>query len=147
MEGLTSIDDEVAAALGKHKGEYLSLAGLQELSADSAASLAAYKGVLYLNGSPSLNIEGLPTLSDEAAEALSQKQGRDVFIGAISSLSDQAIASLAKLEGVLYLQGLTSLSDEAAKALANHTGQLLLNGVTEISDEAIKALSAHAKPD
>ena len=70
-----------------------------------------------------LHLDGLTTLSDEAAEALAQHKGH------------------------LYLDGLTTLSDEAAKALAQYEGWLHLDGLRKLSDEAAVALRANPDID
>jgi hypothetical protein len=52
---------------------------------------------------------------------------------------------LAQYQGTLYLGRLTTLSDEAAKALAQHKGKLEFQFLTTLSDEAAKALRANPK--
>ena len=79
------------------------------------------ESILGDNGDRWLN--GLTSLSDGAAQALSQHKG-----------------------GLLGLNGLTILSDGAAQALSQHKGNLRLEGLTSLSDSpghvalAVKAL-------
>jgi hypothetical protein len=99
-------------------------------------ALAQHKGRrLYLNG--------LTTLSAEAATALAQHKGA-LFLNGLTTLSAEAATALAQHEGrELALDGLTTLSDETAKALAQYKGDLSLNGLSTLSDEAAKALAQH----
>ena len=76
------------------------------------------ESILGDNGDRWLN--GLTSLSDGAAQALSQHKG-----------------------GLLGLNGLTSLSDGAAHALSQHKGDLRLDGLTSLSYAAAQALSQH----
>jgi hypothetical protein len=99
-----------------------------------AKALAQHKGRLYLNG--------LTTLSDEAAKALAQREG-ELYLDGLTTLSDEAAKTLAQHKGGLSLDGLTTLPAEAAKALAQHKGLLSLNGLTTLSAEAATALAQH----
>jgi beta-lactamase regulating signal transducer with metallopeptidase domain len=110
--------------------------GLKKLAPDVAQALAGYsRGALILNG--------LTTLSDEAAKALAQHEG-SLYLYGLTTLSDDAATALAQHKSNLYLNGLTTLSDEAAAALAQHKGlQLILDGLTTLSDEAATALAQH----
>ena len=114
----------------------LPLNGITKLTPDVAQALAGYsKGPLILNG--------LTTLSDEAATALAQHKGH-LFLDGLTTLSAEAATALAQNEANLSLDGLTTLSTEAAKALAQHQGDWLsLDGLTTLSTEAAKALAQH----
>jgi hypothetical protein len=67
----------------------------------------------------------------------------DLYLDGLNTLSDEAAKALAQHNGDLWLYGLTTLSDEAAKVLAQHKGGLWLKGLTALSDEAAKALRAN----
>jgi beta-lactamase regulating signal transducer with metallopeptidase domain len=114
----------------------LPLNGITKLTPDVAQALAGYsKGPLILNG--------LTTLSDEAATALAQHKGH-LFLDGLTTLSAEAATALAQNEANLSLDGLTTLSTEAAKALAQHKGSYLsLNSLTTLSAEAAQALAQH----
>jgi predicted DNA-binding WGR domain protein len=90
----------------------------------------------------SLDLDGLTSLSDGAAQALAQHEG-NLSLDGLTSLSDAAAQALAQHEGHLSLDGLTSLSDAAAQALAQHEGNLSLDGLTSLSDGAAQALAQH----
>ena len=90
-----------------------------------------------------LDLNGLTTLSDEAAKALAQHKGENLLLNGLTTLSDEATKALAQHKGGLGLTDLTMLSDEAAKALAQHIGWLSLNRLTTLSDEAAGALRAN----
>ena len=77
-----------------------------------------------------LHLDGLTTLSDEAAKALAQHKGT-LYLNGLTTLSDEAATALAQHEGrSLSLPGLTTLSDEAAKALAQYKGDLSLASIS-----------------
>jgi hypothetical protein len=135
---LESLSDAAAEALSKHKGD-LRLDDLTSLN-DSpghialAGKLASQKGELDLGG--------LKSLSDAAAEALSKHKGK-LSLWGLKSLSDAAAESLSKHKGDLNLYGLKSLSDAAAESLSKHKGDLDLSGLKSLGDAAAEALSKH----
>jgi|LakMenEpi03Aug12_release.lakeMendotaPanAssembly.Ray.scaffolds.fasta_scaffold47667_5 beta-lactamase regulating signal transducer with metallopeptidase domain len=112
----------------------LSLKGLKSVDAETAQAIAGYTiGPILL--------DGLPTLSDDAARALAQHK-RPLSLNGLTTLSDEAARALSQHKGWLSLNGLTTLSDEAAKALGQHDGDwLYLNGLTTLSDAAAGALA------
>jgi hypothetical protein len=73
-------------------------------------------------------------LSDASAEALSLYQGDVLELDGLTSLSDPAAQSLSRYEGFLSLDGITTLTDVAAGALAQRRGGLSLDGLTTLSD-------------
>jgi hypothetical protein len=89
-----------------------------------------------------LNLKGLTSLSDTAAEALSKHMG-GINLDGLTCLSDAAAESLSKHSGDIKLNGLTCLSDAAAEALSKHSGDIKLNGLTCLSDVATVALFQH----
>jgi len=95
--------------------------------------LAEHEGRLSLNG--------LTSLSAEAAQALAKHKG-DLGLGGLTSLSAEAAQALAKHKGDLhlYLDGLTSLSAEVAQALAKHEGWLSLDGLTSEDKQRFEIL-------
>lgn len=111
----------------------LNLSGLAELP-DDAAKL--------FTGEYDLDLSGLVTISDEAAEGLSTHTG-SLNLSGLESLSPRAAEFLAQHKGSLYLGGLTEISDEVAQALSQHHGTLTLTGLTSLSDTAAEALSKH----
>ena len=92
-----------------------------------------------------LQLDGLTSLSDAAAKSLSSFGGYELYLNGLTSLSDAAAKSLSRFKGGnLQLDGLTSLSDETAKSLSNFTGEYLkLRGLTSLSDAAAKSLSEY----
>ena len=91
-----------------------------------------------------LNLNGLVSLSDPAAQALAQHKGGGLALNGLTALSDEAILSLAQHKGDLYLNGLTRISDDAAAGLASHQGDLSLSGLKQISSQAWVSLRTHA---
>ena len=90
-----------------------------------------------------LALDGLTELSNDAIESLSKHQGEFLYLDGLTELSDAAVDSLSKHPGDLTLNGLTELSDAAAEVLAKHEGVLSLDGLTELSDAAAEALAKH----
>ena len=91
-----------------------------------------------------LNLNGLVSLSDPAAQALAQHKGGGLALNGLTALSDEAILSLAQHKGDLYLNGLTRISDDAAAGLTSHQGDLSLSGLKQISSQAWVSLRTHA---
>jgi len=90
-----------------------------------------------------LALNGLTSLSDEAAKALGHHTGTLTLDG-LTTLSDKAAKALGKHKGTLHLSGLTTLTDEGAKALAEFKGEYLyIDGLNMLSDEAAETLSAN----
>jgi predicted DNA-binding WGR domain protein len=95
-----------------------------------------------------LDFEGLKSLSDGAAKALSKYKGK-LNLCRLESLPDSPghIALAEKLAsqvgGYLSFYNMTSLSDAAVKALSNYKGWLIFYNVTSLSDAAAAFLSKH----
>ena len=70
----------------------------------------------------------------KAAQVLGEIQGHFLDLSGLTSLSDAAAQALSQHEGWLHLGGLKSLSDAAAQALARHKGELRLDGLTSLGD-------------
>jgi len=117
LGGLTSLSDAAAESLSKHK-EKLYLAGLTSLSDAAAEVLSKHKGDLALWSLTSLNGSfGHVALAGKLAS-----QKGDLDLDGLKSLSDGAAEALSKHEGELNLKGLVSLSDTGAQALAKKKG-------------------------
>ena len=104
-----------------------------------ADGLARHRGTLVLNG--------LTTLSDEAAGVLAQREGK-IHLDGLTGLTHAALAAkLVREHAALNLNSLTSLSDEAAGALAQNDGtlnkELRLDGLKTLSTAAARALAGY----
>ena len=85
----------------------------------------------------------LTALSLESAKALSEWNGKDLFLVKLTKLSPEEAKYLSKWKGRwLSLNGLTKLSSDAAKYLSQWDGnRLSLNGLKEVSPEVVEYLS------
>jgi len=82
------------------------------------------------------------SITDEAAKALAQFMGDNLYLVGLTTLSPKSAQALAQFKGeYLNLDGLTTLSPETAKALAQFKGFLNLDGLTTLSPETAKALA------
>ena len=99
LDGLTSLTDQTAYFLRKHKKGGVSLNGLMSLSDKVAEYLGKYAG-------SSLGLNGLTSLSDKAAECLGNYVGSSLGLNGLTSLSDMAANDLREYNGSLSLQGL-----------------------------------------
>jgi hypothetical protein len=125
---LTRLPAEMATFLAKYP-DSLHLR-LDELDAESARSLAEYRGY-------ELDIQGLRELSPEACDALSACSSAWLSLNSLTSLSEANACSLSRFKRNLQLNGLAELSDAAASALARFSGKVLrLEGLIELSDSA-----------
>lgn len=91
-----------------------------------------------------LQLHGLRTISEEAAETLATHKGKWLSLVGLNTISDQVAESLSRYEGGLMLSGLTVLSEKAAESFAKHKGGWLnLDGLNAISDSQAEALGKH----
>jgi len=103
---------------------------ITSLTAEQAERCAQWYGDLSLNG--------LTTLSDEAAKALSHHTGGQLTLNGLTMLSDAAAAALARHEGDVHLESLAVLTSSALAAkLASSDA---LDHVTSLSAEAARAI-------
>ena len=135
LDGLTTLSDKAATALGQHDG-ILSLSGLTTISDEVAKALAEHKGELVLNG--------LTTLSAEAAKSLAQHRGA-LFLNGLTTFSDDAARAIAAAEHWTgYLPCVTALespdSVAIAQALAARHGPLSLPNLKKLSRKTLSAL-------
>ena len=80
-------------------------------------------------------------LTQRSGHCLAGQTEGVLYLQGLTSLSDEAAKALANHTGQLLLNGVTEISDEA-KALA-HANQINLSGLTSLSDEAAEALATH----
>lgn len=147
--GLTSLNDSTAQELAQFKGHHLYLDGLVSIS-DLAAKSLSHIQIENSDDEPFfLSLCGLKTLSDAAANALSQVNGVLALDG-LESLSDAAMRALADtdIEGEAWLSNLRSLSAYAAFVIRDKSfgrlwvgdGYWYLAGLKSISDDAAALL-------
>lgn len=139
LNGLTTLSDEAARALAKHTGGRLMLKGLATLSGEAAKAFAGRKG-----GGPTYQtvLDGLTSLSPEAAAALAESHGHNWRgdLPGFKTVPVDVAQALAKRQGGVSLPGLTTLSDEAAKALGGKLGGNLPR-LTSLTVESAKAIA------
>jgi hypothetical protein len=109
LDGIETLDYEVAKELAKHRGGELSLCGLSVLSRGVAEALASH-------GGSGLSLGGLTTLSDEVAVALSRYKGT-LELESITEMTVSVASALVRHEGELCLGSLGSPSDEVCRTL------------------------------
>jgi len=107
----------LGAADGTDQRPAADTSGIRRLDARRARRLvAAFDG-------DDLALDGLQTLSTDAARALAEFKGRSLSLDGLKTLSPEAARALAGFAGKsLHLNGLTALSADAARALAAFKG-------------------------
>ncbi len=142
MEGLTSLSDESAKALGGKLGG--KLPRLSSLSLESAQAIVGPNRTLIL--------DGLTALPDDVAVVIAGKNSSgDLHLNGLTKLTPVAAKAICQRHGDLYLNGLTTISDDTLKALAEHKvggasrPRVYLKGLTTISDESAAILAAWPK--
>lgn len=168
LDGVESLTVEAAEALAQTHGHNWDgrLPAMKTIPEDVARALAKRQG--------GLSLEGLTSLSSEAAKALGGKLvghlprltsltvgsakaiagpvpgqfHRTLNLDGLTALPDDIAVAIGGKDsrGNLYLNGLTSLTPIAAKAICQREGDLYLNGLTTISDETLKTLAEHKSP-
>jgi hypothetical protein len=112
---VTSLSDAAAKSLSNYEGGRLSLDGLTSLSDAVAERLSHYKQELTLKGLTGLlDTPGHILL----AKKLSKQEGGNLNLNKLTSLSDAAADSLSQFKGTIELFGLKSMSDPAAASLS-----------------------------
>jgi hypothetical protein len=127
------ITTDTAAVLAEFRGEMLML-GLRSLSPETAAALARSRA-------EGLWLHSLTSLAPEAAEALAAARGQVILTGLTRLDSVPLAEKLAKRTGALSLPHLTSLTPEVAAALARTERSLTLAGLRDISPEVQERLA------
>jgi hypothetical protein len=134
---LPELDDQALCSISS-KAAYTGLRLNQqpELSLHAAKVLSKLSANLYLNG--------VKTMSEDVAEALSSFEGKTLELNSLKSLSPEVAAYLTKNKShmQLSLNGLVDLSEEAAEVLgASKSGNISLMGLKTLSDAAADSLS------
>jgi hypothetical protein len=196
LKGVKSLSTEVGKALAQRKGggptHTVCLDGVESLTVEAAAAMAETHGHNWDGRFPAmktvpvdvaralakrqggLSLEGLTSLSDEAAKVLGGKLDgnlprltsltvesakaiagpvpgqfhRTLNLNGLTTLPDDAALAIGGKDsrGNLYLNGLTTLTPLAAKAVCQREGDLYLNGLATIPDETLTALAEHKSP-
>ncbi len=196
LKGVKTLSTEVGKALAQRKGagpsNKVCLDGVESLTVGAAEALAETHGHNWDGRLPAmktipqdvaralakrqggLSLEGLTSLSDEAAKEVGGKLGghlprltsltvgsakaiagpvpgqfhRTLNLDGLTALPDDIAVAIGGKDsrGNLYLNGLTSLTPIAAKAICQREGDLYLNGLATISEETLKALAEHKSP-
>ncbi|MDB4468215.1 hypothetical protein N9039_02905 [Verrucomicrobiales bacterium] len=135
LNGLTSINKEVAEELARFNGYRLQLNGLTNINNEVAEALANFQGkVLSLNGLASIDKEtvkelakfngdwlilGLTSLDREDARVFAKGEGNGLSFDRLSSIDKDVAHELSRFQGYrLSLRGLTSISKDVAHELA-----------------------------
>lgn len=116
LNGLKSIDNDVAQELGKGTGILL-LNGLTSINKDIARELAKNKRTLALRS--------LTSIDKEIAQELANFDGELLCLSGLNSINKDVAQELAKVKGSLDLNGLTSVDKDVAQELAKFEGELL----------------------
>ena len=155
LNGVTALSDSAAVSLARFRGS-LELYGLRKLGRAEAMGLSSHEGDLWLGLETLedavasalcahrglLSISGISHISDNAADALADLNGKTLCLNGVTALSDAAAGNLARFRGSLELYGLCELRKTAAVALAKHAAPLHL-GIEDLSDAIAKVLATH----
>jgi len=165
LDGLTSINKEVAEELARFNGYRLQLNGLTNINNEVAGALANFQGkVLSLNGLASIDKEavkelakfegdwlilGLTSLDKEDAREFARGEGNGISFDRLTSIDEEVAHELSRFRGYrLTLDGLTSVSKDVAHELAKLRPRLStpskflgLDGLTSISKEVAHELA------
>jgi hypothetical protein len=123
LDNVESLSSAAAEALSAHEG-VLVLNGLTTLDPPVAAALAKRTGNAKTNRPGTLVLNRLPAISPEAAAALAAFPG-EIALKRVTEITPETAAALAKHRGRLILTGITTLSPETHTALQAHKNLLL----------------------
>ena len=139
LDGLTSIDKDVAHELAKYRGATglgtafkgrLNL-GLTSINKEVAQELAKFKG--------SLSFESLTSIDKNVAQELVKFEGKELYLGGLTSIDKDVARELAKFKGSLWLMGMTSIDKNVAQELAKFEGQHMNIMGSDSLDEVTQA--------
>ena len=146
---IPSVDGAIAKALAilkalASRNGHLTLADLGVLTADAARELTSIKGSLW--------IEGIKTVSDEVAEALSDFRGECLSLANVEHLSNYAASSLAKcrqlalgnLKNIEPGSGEPALIETLVKTGLNNWNRFYLQ-LEEISKNGAESIAANSR--
>ncbi|MEX0688941.1 MAG: hypothetical protein WD072_09775 [Pirellulales bacterium] len=136
LDGVTALSTDLAKQLATFATKFLYLDDVTELSPEAAAALAGFPGTVSL--------DGLTELSPEVIRALGDLNKRS--LKGVTSLSPEAAAAVVEgFQGNDLTLNLTSLPADTARELAKfNKNSLFLDQLTELSDEAAAALGSCA---
>ena len=156
LNGITNLSAEAARSLvgdldAVDNGGVgrLSLDGVQDLPLAVAEALTGKNNPQSPVWWEFLSLNGLDTLSPEAARALvwnsEDQQGgcESLSLDGLRSMSNELAEAFSGYDGTLSLDGVRELSKQAAGSLAKHVGSLSLRGLLTLTDEAAEALAIH----
>ena len=121
-DGLTELPPDVAEALAAIQVPDVRLNGLRELSPETAACLARC-GIPHATD---LYLDGLATITPEAARELAAFTGGRLSLNGLSELSSEAAAALAASPVPIACAGLSKRLAELDAVTADETGMLML---------------------
>ena len=157
LDRLNSVTDSVAVTLASHAGGSLSLDGLRSISETTARALGRHAGELSLNAvahlgeaaarglashSHDLHLNGIVLLGPKAAAALARHRG-NLYLNGIAVLAGRAARHLACHSGQLHLHGISALSNDAAAAFGQRAGHLCLQRLSRLTPWQAEALAGH----
>jgi hypothetical protein len=129
---------ELVKGIEAESGVTLQLSRTEELTPETAAALAEFRGEMLMLG--------VRSLTPETAAALAKSRAENLWLHSVTSLSPEAAETLAKLRGHLILTGLTQLeSVPLAKKLAQRPGALSFPYLKSLTPEIAAALAKDAR--
>lgn len=136
LEKMTAITPAVAQSLLTRFGtDMLFLNGLQSLTPETARILAKFKGWLNLDGLESASADVLRELAKYRVDPPAGPYSlRGLWLNGLKTLSEQEAAAISQHEGYLSLVGLETLSDPALNHLFRHRGRMNLASLQYLGD-------------
>lgn len=133
---LANLSPTAAKYLSKHKGKFLAIDGLKELTEDQASELSHYKGTLRLSS--------VKSLTEKTAESLSGTQGQLNLSGLAEIGETEAhtklFAKLLENQYGIEFKHLKNLPSKAAELIHLHPGNYNFPKVNKITDETSEFL-------
>lgn len=137
FRNLKRLNAQTAASIAAFKGVYLGFPALPRIDAATAKELVGFQGAR-------LHLGGLTKLDADAALALVMSKAWDGELPGLRRLRADTAKALARFRGEsLRLNGVEHLDADAAEALADFEGaELHLDGLRRLEPAAAKALAA-----
>lgn len=141
LRGLKDPSPQVLAILAKTKNS-LDLSGMTEISLEQARELSAFKSFNEMVG---LSLDGLKTIDDEAAKEIGKIKSWLLSLSGLERLPLNTIQALSfSVRPCLRLNGVKNIDLAAAQAIAKYwkVKFLYLTGITSLPDDVKAILEA-----
>ena len=112
LEGLVTINQDVARELAKFEGTYLALNGLKFIDKIVASEMVSFRG--------HIDLQGLKSIDKDVAQELAKFEGKLLDLDGLESIDKDVARELASVKGRLSLTGLRFIDKDTLEILKSN---------------------------